>query len=256
MSVAAGPKLAHKGIELFLDAANTRSYPGSGSTWFDVSGNGRNGTLSGNTVPAFVTDANGSMDFTPGVGNSWVYIPHDDNIRDNVFDITTNFTLTAWINIDTARNYGTVIAKANGNNWSHSSNAIWVFISSEVGYIRGVSATGVGTNSFPAEYNRIDYNTNVTGRWINATYTGDGTNAILYINGENVGTFAFSTITSSVTSHSRGITMGTRSENGSGALNANPELDGKVAMVAAYNQALTSAEVLQNYNALKSRFGL
>ena len=85
MSVAAGPKLSHKGIELFLDAANTRSYPGSGSTWFDVSGNGRNGTLSGNTVPAFVTDANGSMDFTPGTGNSWVYIPHDDNIRNNVF---------------------------------------------------------------------------------------------------------------------------------------------------------------------------
>ena len=45
--------------------------------------------------------------------------------------------------------------------------------------------------------------------------------------------------------------MGTRSENGSGALNANPELDGKVAMVAAYNQALTSAEVLNNYNTLK-----
>ena len=254
MSVAAGPKLAHKGIELFLDAANTRSYPGSGSTWFDVSGNGRNGTLSGNTAPAFVTDGKGSMDFTPGAGNSWVLIPHDDNIRDNVFDITTNFTLTAWINIDTAINYGLVIAKANGNSWSNSSNSIWVY-SGAGGAIRAVSGTGVGTNQ-SGEYNHIQYATNVTGRWINATYTGDGTNAILYINGENVGTFAFSTITSSVTSHSRGITIGTRSENGSGVLNANPELDGKVAMVAAYNQALTSAEVLNNYNTLKPRFGL
>lgn len=255
MSVAAGPKLAHKGIELFLDAANKRSYPGSGSTWFDASGNGRNGTLSGNTAPTYVSDANGSMDFTPGTGNSWVYIPHDDNIRDNVFDITTNFTLTAWINIDTARNYGTVIAKANGNSWSNSTNSIWVFISGDTGYIRGISGTGVATNG-STEYKYINYNTNVTGRWINVTYTGDGTNAILYINGYNVGTFAFSGITSPVTSHTRGITMGTRAENGSGALNANPELDGKVAMVAAYNQALTSAEVLQNYNALKSRFGL
>ena len=157
--------------------------------------------------------------------------------------------------MDAAINYGIVIAKANANSWSNSSNSIWVYAGAG-GAIRAVSGTGVSSNSYPAEFNYIQYSTNVTGRWINATYTGDGTNAILYINGENVGTFAFSTISSSVTSHSRGITMGTRAENGSGGLNADPQLDGKVAMVAAYNQALTSAEVLQNYNALKTRFGL
>ena len=42
MSVFAGPKIVDDGLVLYLDASNEKSYPGTGSTRFDISGNGRN----------------------------------------------------------------------------------------------------------------------------------------------------------------------------------------------------------------------
>lgn len=42
MSIFAGPKIVDDGLVLYLDASNEKSYPGTGTTWFDISGNGRN----------------------------------------------------------------------------------------------------------------------------------------------------------------------------------------------------------------------
>lgn len=44
------PKIVTDGLELLLDAANTKSYPGSGTTWYDVSGNSRHFTLDGSGI--------------------------------------------------------------------------------------------------------------------------------------------------------------------------------------------------------------
>ena len=52
MSVFGGPNAITNGLVLHLDASNPRSYPGAGTTWFDVSGNGNNGTLTNMSVPA------------------------------------------------------------------------------------------------------------------------------------------------------------------------------------------------------------
>ena len=45
MAISRGPKLVTNGLSLYLDAANSSSYSGTGSTWYDVSGNNRNATL-------------------------------------------------------------------------------------------------------------------------------------------------------------------------------------------------------------------
>jgi len=45
MGVFAGPNVVEDGLMLYLDAADPKSYPGSGTTWFDLSGNGRHATL-------------------------------------------------------------------------------------------------------------------------------------------------------------------------------------------------------------------
>ena len=45
MGVFAGPEIVEDGLVLALDAGNTKSYPGSGTTWTDLSGNGNNGSL-------------------------------------------------------------------------------------------------------------------------------------------------------------------------------------------------------------------
>ena len=45
MGVFAGPNIVEDGLMLYLDAADPKSYPGSGTSWFDLSGNGRHATL-------------------------------------------------------------------------------------------------------------------------------------------------------------------------------------------------------------------
>ena len=61
MSAYSGPEIANDGLVLALDAANPRSYPGSGTTWTDLSGNGNNGTLV--NVPTYSNANGGSIVF-------------------------------------------------------------------------------------------------------------------------------------------------------------------------------------------------
>ena len=63
-----GPNIITDGLVLALDAANSRSYPGTGTTWSDLSGNGNSGTLT-----------NGPT-FNSGNGGSIVFDGVDDNI--------------------------------------------------------------------------------------------------------------------------------------------------------------------------------
>ena len=63
MAVGYNPRIVTNGLVLCLDAGNTRSYPGSGTTWTDLSGNGNNGTLSG---PTFSATDRGCLTFTNG----------------------------------------------------------------------------------------------------------------------------------------------------------------------------------------------
>ena len=48
MSAYGGPEINDSGLVLALDAGNTKSYPGSGTTWTDLSGNGLNATIANN----------------------------------------------------------------------------------------------------------------------------------------------------------------------------------------------------------------
>jgi hypothetical protein len=81
MGISYGPKIVTDGLILSLDAGDTNSYPGSGNTWYDLSGNGYHHTLYNN--PTFTNDSkfelNGSNGFTyltaiPGSGNCTVVV--------------------------------------------------------------------------------------------------------------------------------------------------------------------------------------
>ena len=82
MGVFAGPNIIEDGLVMALDAANPKSYPGSGTTWFDVSGNGNNATLNSVTHKS----DNGGVFETAGALTSYI-----DN---NTINLTsTNFTV-------------------------------------------------------------------------------------------------------------------------------------------------------------------
>jgi hypothetical protein len=89
MSVAGGPDLIQDGLVLCLDAANTKSYPGSGTSWVDLSGNGNNGTLTNG--PTF-SSTNGGNIFFDGT-NDYVRVSST-----SIIPGSSSFTFNIWLN--------------------------------------------------------------------------------------------------------------------------------------------------------------
>ena len=222
MGIARGPKIVTNGIVLALDAADKSSYPGTGTTWRDLSGNSNNGTLT-----------NGPT-FSAANGGSIVYDGVDDTVSCNlVTSDANNVTMEAWFKATTLPGDRGLMLNGNGG-------------SSGYGLQFGACGTA-GTTLYVffggLNCNVVSYGTLVTNTWYQAVYTrttSPGISNILYING-----ISRSTNTSSNPNAPAGSTL-----IGHSAFNGN------ISIARIYNRALTATEVLQNYNATKSRFGL
>src|SRR6056300_501137 len=107
MSVFGGPDIVTDGLVLHLDAANRKSYPLSGSTIYDLSGNGNNGTFGASTAaPTFSGDNGGCLSFDGS----------NDYININSLTLTGNITVTAWIFMNSGGVYQHVVDSSN-NSW-------------------------------------------------------------------------------------------------------------------------------------------
>lgn len=211
MSYYNGPKIATDGLIMNLDAANKKSYPGSGNTWYDLCGN-YNGTLV--SSPTFTGDYGGVVNVTSA------------GARVTVSGI--NLSSGTHTVIGAARYSGATkgrIISCISNNWllGHWSNGVnghyaegWVF-----------TPTTTDTN------------------WRIYASTGNSSsdNWKFYINGVLIADNS----------------NGSQGPNGiqiNGVAGANELTDGQCAFVMAYNRVLSSDEIVQNYSALKSRFGI
>ena len=221
MGVVYNPSIITDGLVLAVDAANTKSYPGSGTTWFDVSGNGRNMTLFNGTSH----NSNGYFDFDGtddyaratdnGLGTGTV-IPH---------------TLEMWVNFTTLtspRWWLAVIGQFGmGSHHWIGTNASTQFGAWSASCQR--SPTLIGTDS-----------------WMNITGTFDGTNLTFYVNNVNTGGTCTGSGFNFTNTH---LTLGLK-------IGSEAYYYGKVAICKLYNRGLTASEVSQNFNAVRGRFGL
>ena len=210
-----GPDIITDGLVLIQDAASERSYPGSGTTWYDLSGNSINGTLSS---AAMATAVPGEM----RLNNSTDYI----NYGHNALLEPTSITVAAWVNLD-------------NNNDRH------ILITKWLGYSFEISSTGYPYFRLNGPGDQYSSEALTWGEWylITGTFDNSTKKHDCYVNGVNKGT--------SVKSSSIAYSQGTLSIPYTG----NPAYGkGEIATVSIYNRALTAAEVLQNYNAQKSRF--
>lgn len=112
MSVYAGPKIPTSGLVLCLDAANTKSYPGSGNTWYDSSGAGNHMTLFNS--PAFSSANNGVLQF--------------DGVTQYGSIVGLNYSTSTFTIVGAARYSGTTkgrVITSVTNNWlfGHYSGA-------------------------------------------------------------------------------------------------------------------------------------
>ena len=231
MAFYRGPNVVTNGLVLSLDAANIKSYPGSGTTWYDKSGNGNDGTLTNG--PIFSSINGGGIVFSSA--NSQ-YI----NLGPILNYTSGNFTFSYWINFNTlttnSGGQGPIVlykGSYNGNGYYDQigANGIIAFITNQSG-VNQASYTDVGIIT--------------TATWYNITYARNGASVRIYVNGIDKTTTAGIHINPS--SSGNNFTLATYSISIYGNFNLSNFLN--------YNRALSAAEVAQNYNALKSRFNL
>jgi hypothetical protein len=220
------------GLVLNLDAAQTASYPGSGTTWTDLSGNGNNGTLI--SGPTFDSANGGSIVFDGSndyvLVNSNASIPYGSTARTVSIWFYTN--TTTWA--DNANNLFYYGAGSNGSSFGIDF--------STYPFIEVWTYGGAGRDlTFSTTYSQVG--------WKNITVTYNGSTTILiYENGTFTQTL---TLTSACNTPSSDVYIGA----------VNPSIltayyDGRIATTQIYNRALSAAEVTQNFNCLRMRYGI
>jgi len=231
--------IVQDGLILRLDAANTKSYVSGSTIWNDLTSNQKNGLLVNG--PGFNSNNLGSITFD--ASNDHV------NLGQNFNFTTEDFTISYWV-------YFNGFVAGGGP----SQGPILIYkgpfqvsgFYDQVPYTTGSTAAGISfltnnlgsTNITTAAYSLS------SSTWYNISYTRSGTSVRIYINGvDSTSSLGTHTITSSTKDF---YLMRYSNQSGSANLYSN----GRLSNVLIYNKQLTANEILQNYNALKIRYGL
>jgi hypothetical protein len=208
-------------LVLHLDAGYSKSYPGTGTTWLDLSGKGNNGQIDG----AGYDSIN---------GGSLTFDGSDDQIVINGAQSTGEFTQEGWIKTDHTGNFNTIISW--GVHSSQQDRTLWTLPTSGFAalYFYGTSDNMISGTSNVAD-----------NEWHHIVGTWDGTTGRVYVDGilENSGSLTASAYTYTNTFIGKNV--------GNGYYQ-----NGLIAIARIYNRALTPSEVAQNFNALRNRFGV
>jgi hypothetical protein len=220
-------KIVTDGLVLALDAADKNSYPGSGTTWRDLSNNNITGSLINS--PTFNTSNGGNFGF---VTDDYVIIPEKSDLN------TQTPSVEVWFKTNSLDQSGFWFEKGNVNTqyslFQEGTTIVWRQC----------------TPFLQSQYTSVlNYNINTT-NWFQVVGTFVSGDRRLYINGILVNS---DTQTGTIATNANGMSIGVYGGfNGSRGYFYN----GNIAIVRVYNRALPSSEVLQNYNAQKSRFNL
>jgi len=236
LRAAATPGIVTTGLVLNLDAGNSASYPGSGTTWTDLSGNGNTGTLTNG--PTYSSADGGSIVFDGT--NDCVVVPYNSNLN------PSNVSISAWFKRTSVISYsqfaGLPISNTAWNSPYVSYGFEFIGTSSSLALILGFSPSAFAYTTAPATASLA------VGVWVNAVGTYDGSNSKIYINGSLITSNAE---TRTLRTVSGKFTLGKETESLS-----NYSFAGNISNTIVYNRALTAAEVTQNFNALRGRYGL
>ena len=229
MALSHSPSLVMNGLVLCLDAGNRKSYPGSGTTWTDLSGNGNTGTLTNG--PTYSSTNGGSISFDGT--NDYINLG-------NILNYTTeNFTFNTFFYL----NSFTTSTPGQGPQlfWKGSFNAN--------GYYCAINADGTilfHTNqSGASQFSYTSSGLISVGVWNNVSVVRTGPSVQIYINGVDRTNVSATHI--NPTSSTGNLQLGAYD---AGFIYSNH----RVATFQSYSRALSAAEIQQNYNALKGRF--
>jgi hypothetical protein len=229
MALFQGKNLTSSNLVLHLDATNTKSYSGSGNTWYDISGYGNNGILNNGVL----YNSYGGF-FELDGSNDYIEIPHSTSLN-----IGTGTSATIEIVYD-VYNYvpnSSLIAKRSADN--NSSTDYMIYFNTTLSWLTGNSGTGddLVTSSFQE-------NRNI--QTVSTTINSTTTNKKIYKDGNRV---LSTTYSSKTASNSASVFLG--KYFGSGFY-----FNGRIYSVKIYNRELTDTEIAQNFQANKLKLSI
>ena len=231
MSTRYNPSIVSDNLVLYVDAANTKSYPLVNATWFDISRNGNDGTLSG---PVFNSNFGGYFDFDGS--NDQVSVPDTNDFTLGANDFTMDF----WAYMDSlpgsGNEYGMVGQDGIGSDqstairWKNDGGTMKVI------FILGGLGSMEPAASLPA------------GQWIYCACGRRSGTTFVNVNGVDISTS--SSFSGSLNNSTNPFYIGRSSFS-------SRYLDGRIAAVRFYvNGSLSEIQTKQNYNAHKAMFGI
>jgi hypothetical protein len=229
MGLAHSPRIVTDGLVLCLDAANQKSYPGTGTVWTDLSGNGNNGTLTNG--PTYSSANSGSIVFD-GV-DDYALITNSSPLGQSL-----NWTINAWVKYNSTGYTSWMIITDQATYTSASNYMMW--LSSDA------PATGKLLSAYDGgwHYGTIRLYPDI---WYNVCLTRQSNVVRYYING------AFDiqkTLANTLTLNTGNVGIGSHPNN------LGYRTNGNISSVKIYNRVLSDQEVQQNFNALRGRYGL
>lgn len=216
MAFIACGNIVQEGLVLMLDAGNVRSYPGTGTSWYDLSSRAYTATMRNLTSSNWVT-----------VDGQKAFETNDTNNQ--------GFTVSNFVRLGNQRTFSIWLKSKSFSvgwqTWFDDSNERILF--------------GTSTNTMHI-YPDVNITANLQiNTWYNLAYTLSGTTATAYLNGSSIGSGTYS---SSVLTGTGDIWI--LGDTGGEITSC------YCTIAMAYQRALTATEMTQNFNAHRGRFGI
>lgn len=223
MAIAYNSSIVTSGLVLCVDAGNPRSYPGSGTQWNDATSSGFNFTLTNG--PVYSSSNLGSFTFD-GVND---FASASDNTALN----TQTPTVEVWVKTNATTQNGFWFEKGSVNTqyalFQEGGSITWR-LTTNVGSLTATTASFMSTSN-----------------WAQVVGTYTSGDRRIYVNGVQVASDA---LAYTIPTNSSGMFIGAYG-TGTGYF-----YNGALSICRVYNRALSAAEVLQNFNATRGRYGI
>jgi len=238
--VNSGQKIVTTGLVFNFDASQLRSYPGSGTSITDLTGN-----VSGTLTNGASFDASNGGSFSFDGVNDYISIP--TNTIGNLINGATASSFSIWLNNAVLPGVGVENYQSIGFRMAGVNSVVCTFFGSNI----RIGGRSQSTDAFQGTTTAFA----TTNTWVNISgvlnYTGDTVD--IYVNGS----LAVSTgVAFSSNTYVHTTSTGSNPDSvGRSATGINP-YNGKISILQVYNRALDSAEMLHNFNANRVRYGL
>ena len=227
-----GAPVVDGNLMVWVDAGQTSSYPGSGATWTDLSGNGKNYTLT--NTPTYNSILGGGVITFAGASSQYA------TTATTLFNSTTfnTYTMNLWVYPTGAGNFVQVNGQTTPNTAYHYS---------------AIEISAGGTISFgqwTGSMTTIATSVQSLNAWYNLVITYNGTVATAYVNGVSVGSNTIAWTSPGANTFIALMAIDT-TNMGTGAY-----ASGSIGSFMVYNRVLSTDEIATNFNALRGRYGI